>query len=90
MSREKQIEDFVKPTNKKIEEYLKGRERPFKCDNGKIYMFQEDHCAFCNNCTDIYYDYTNGPHLFLCNKGYDDYKTCGSFEEEDNEQREAD
>ena len=84
------VEDFVKPTNKKIEEYLKGADddtRPFKCDNGKIYMLPKDHCAFCDNCTDIFFDYTNGPYLFLCNKGCEDYETCGSFEEEDDEQR---
>ena len=34
-------------------------------------------CVFCNHCTDIYYDYSNGPYMFACeldkDKSADDY-----------------
>ena len=40
--------------------------REFFCSNGKIYGLPDKCCAFCANCTDIYYDYTNGPYWFLC------------------------
>lgn len=23
-------------------------------------------CFFCDHCTDIYYDYENGPYMFIC------------------------
>lgn len=23
-------------------------------------------CVFCDHCTDIYYDYSNGPYMFAC------------------------
>lgn len=23
-------------------------------------------CVFCDHCTDIYYDYSNGPYIFAC------------------------
>ena len=57
--------------------------KPFECDSGKVYNFPEKHCAFCKNCTDVFYDYTNGPYLFLCNVGKGDYETCGKFEPEE-------
>lgn len=41
-------------------------------------------CLFCRHCTDVFWDYTHGPYLFLgdapgCNG---DWKSCGSFEPE--------
>lgn len=52
----------------------------FKCDNGKTYSFPNNHCSSCKYCTDVFYDYTNGPYLFLCNirKKYDD--GCDRYE----------
>ena len=55
----------------------------FKCDNGKTYIFPAKHCAFCEHCTDIWYDYTNGPYMFLCVKGFLNYRTCKSFKKEE-------
>ena len=59
--------------------------KPFECANGKVYYFPEKHCAFCKNCTDLLYDYTNGPYLFHCNVGNNDFETCGRFEPEEEE-----
>jgi len=25
-------------------------------------------CLFCKHCTDVWFDYTNGPYMFLCDK----------------------
>lgn len=42
----------------------------------------DKHCLFCEHCTDYFYDYTNGPYLFLCDKHNDgDYKNCCDFKE---------
>ena len=32
----------------------------------KYIIFQKTHCVFCKYCTDMFYDYTNGPYLFMC------------------------
>lgn len=55
--------------------------KSFKCDNGITYSIPENHCVFCEHCTDIFYDYTNGPYLFFCDIGLDDFNTCNSFKE---------
>ena len=55
--------------------------KPFKCDNGTTYSIPENHCVFCEHCTDIFYDYTNGPYLFFCDIGSGDFNTCNSFKE---------
>lgn len=54
----------------------------FECDNGKQYRFPKKHCAFCDNCTDILFDYINGPYMFICDLGCEDWQTCGRFKEE--------
>lgn len=28
----------------------------------------EKSCVFCKNCTDVFWDYTNGPYAFICEK----------------------
>ena len=58
--------------------------KPFECDNGRVYNLPEKHCAFCQNCTNIFYD-SNGPYLFICDIGGDGYKTCGKFEPDEEE-----
>lgn len=57
----------------------------FKCENGRFYLLPKNHCAFCEYCTDIIYDYTHGPYMFHCNEGHSDFRTCNSFKEEVNE-----
>lgn len=66
--------------------------KPFECANGRTYSFPEKHCAFCKNCTDVFFDYSNGPYFFQCNAGKDDFQTCGKFEadEEAGDEQRAD
>lgn len=59
--------------------------KPFKCENGKNYIFPEEHCVFCKYCTDIFWDYTNGPYMFICDVDGGKYTTCGKFEEEEDD-----
>lgn len=54
--------------------------KEFECENGKTYLLPENHCAFCKHCPDIFFDYTNGPYLFICDLGKE-YETCNSFKE---------
>lgn len=56
--------------------------KEFRCANGLIYHFSKNHCVFCEHCTNLFWDYTNGPYMFLCELECDGYKTCGKFEEE--------
>lgn len=50
------------------EEYEKnkGNMMLWRCDNGHVYMVFKNSCVFCEHC-DVFWDYTNGPYLFLCN-----------------------
>ena len=45
--------------------------RIFQCANGKCYQARYNSCLFCSRCTDLLYDYTNGPYLFICADGLD-------------------
>ena len=47
----------------------------YVCDSGSIWLMQERSCATCNNCTDIYLDYS-GPYGFVCTKGKDVCSGC--------------
>lgn len=38
----------------------------FECDNGHVYGCKPPFCAICQHCTDYFWDYSNGPYLFLC------------------------
>lgn len=40
--------------------------KQFDCENGKSYYAPETCCLFCKHCTDIIYDYTNGPYMVCC------------------------
>ena len=40
--------------------------RIFKCDNGFDYKCSDHACVFCDHCSEIFYDYTHGPYLILC------------------------
>ena len=63
--------------------------KPFECDNGRVYRYPENHCAFCKNCTHILYD-SHGPYLFLCDVGNNDFKICGKFEPDEESEDEND
>ena len=53
--------------------------KEFKCDNGRTYLLPDRHCAFCANCTDLFYDFTNGPYLFICNAEHEYADGCEHF-----------
>lgn len=71
---------------------LKPDYKLFECENGKTYGAHKRSCLFCKHCTDIFYDYTNGPYMFICGFECDldmeeaKYKSfkglCPKFEEE--------
>ena len=50
------------------EEYEKNKENmtPWVCENDHVYMAFKDSCVFCKY-HDVFWDYTNGPYLVLCN-----------------------
>ena len=58
----------------------KSNYEKWTCESGKEYFAPKNHCVFCNHCIDIFYDFSNGPYLFICNieKTY----PCNSFEKE--------
>lgn len=41
----------------------------FKCENGHLYRFPEKSCVFCEHCSDIFYDYSHGPYMLICDLG---------------------
>ena len=43
-----------------------GETADYELDNGRVYQLPVNHCVFCKRCTDIFYDYTNGPYMFFC------------------------
>ena len=47
------------------------------------YLLPDKCCAFCSHCSDIFYDYTNGPYIFLCTKDNDTtaWNTCADFDD---------
>ncbi len=54
----------------------------------KTGLFPTKHCVFCRHCTDIFYDATSGPYMFVClnddaDVEYGDAGTCWYFEEDD-------
>ena len=50
--------------------------KEYKCEYYSV-QAAENSCFFCQHCTDIFFDYTNGPYMFICDedadttKGYD-------------------
>ena len=56
--------------------------RLYECKNGMVYEFANKHCVFCKHCTDILYDYSNGPYCFLCDLGKKFVGGCDGFEDD--------
>ena len=44
--------------------------KEYTCEYYKV-MAHERSCFFCRKCTDIWWDYTNGPYMFFCTDGKD-------------------
>lgn len=38
----------------------------FRCDSGKTYVLPERVCLFCDHCTDIFWDYSHGIYMVIC------------------------
>ena len=45
---------------------MSNETRLFHCSNGKVYACDEKCCLFCDHCSDLFYDYTNGPYMLIC------------------------
>lgn len=46
--------------------------REFVCENGIVYKCHPKCCLFCQHCADVFYDYTNGPYMTLCELNLDE------------------
>lgn len=59
--------------------------RDYRCECYGVKMPARS-CIFCGNCTDIFWDYTNGPYMFFCDIGKDTREgaagNCSGFTEE--------
>ena len=42
----------------------------YKCEFYEVQAHKRS-CFFCKCCMDIFFDYTNGPYMFFCNKEID-------------------
>jgi len=59
--------------------------KDYECEYYKI-RAPKTSCFFCRYCTDIFFDFTNGPYMLMCDKGkepYDDgvFGKCDGFDE---------
>ena len=59
--------------------------REYVCEKYKCYVHPRA-CLFCDHCTDIFFDYDNGPYMFICEGSHDTEKgmngNCEHFKEE--------
>ena len=44
--------------------------RLYECEFYSV-MAHERSCLFCEHCSDVFWDYSNGPYMFLCDAGGD-------------------
>ena len=60
--------------------------REYECEEYKCYAHPRA-CLFCDLCTDVIFDYTNGPYMFICVKSHDTDKgmngNCEHFKEDE-------
>ena len=51
---------------------------------GIRFMMHKRSCIFCKHCTDIFFDASNGPYLFMCKYEHNCKSdgTCKRFEED--------
>lgn len=52
----------------RLHSQLGGAMKEFRCDSGKIYNLPDEACVFCQYCTDIFWDYSHGIYMLLCEK----------------------
>lgn len=61
--------------------------RWFEMVDGRKIGAHKHSCLFCKHNTDIFYDYTNGPYMFICDLGSDNIEKsfegkCPNWEED--------
>ena len=61
---------------------MKTNDKFFLCENGKIYGCRPDFCSVCKHCTDIFWDYFNGPYMFTCECGMEYEPGCKYYEDD--------
>lgn len=62
--------------------------RLYVCDDYMV-LVPSKCCLFCEHCTDVYWDYINGPYMFICELGIEGKlrafnNLCESFERDFN------
>ena len=40
--------------------------KEYQFEYGPCLLLPDNHCVFCEHCTDIFWDYTNGPYMVGC------------------------
>lgn len=70
----------------KVRNVQEDAAKTYECEYYKV-TAHKNSCFFCKRCTDIWWDYTNGPYMWLCTKEVDVeaefFRTgCQEFEEE--------
>jgi len=60
--------------------------RTYSCEYYTVKAYPMS-CFFCRHCTDIFFDYTHGPYMFMCELDLDVdlglQGKCDGFEEDD-------
>lgn len=51
----------------------------FECQDGHKYYAKEGQCLCCENCTDVYYDFTHGPFMIDCKRGLQPNGKCNMW-----------
>ena len=61
-------------------------ERLYECKFYSV-MAHERSCLFCTHCTDVFWDYSSGPYMFICDADGDTQDgmsgDCDGFVEEE-------
>ena len=80
-----------------MEEYIiksvknKNNMKLYKCHDpigpGVTVRAPERCCLFCKHCSDVYWDYTNGPYMMICSADHEEtlgyHAKCEYFEEDE-------
>lgn len=62
---------FKKASFKPAEPYADLFTREYECDDYRC-MGHPQGCMFCEHLTDVWWDYSHGPYMFLCELGTED------------------
>ena len=57
--------------------------REYSCEYYRVTV-PETSCLFCDHCTDVFWDFTHGPYMFVCELDRDTIRgiegSCDAFE----------